>query len=114
MFITASGGPFYNLPLSKFSKIKVKDAIKHPNWSMGKKISVDSATMMNKVFEIIEARNIFNIPINKLKILIHKLYLHAIVKFTNGLSHMIVHDTNMKILYLILCMRIKNLYKLKI
>ena len=98
IFITASGGPFYKLPLSKFSKIKIKDAIKHPNWRMGKKISVDSATMMNKVFEIIEAKNIFNISIDKLKILIHsQSYLHAIVKFNNGLSNMIIHDTNMKI-----------------
>ena len=98
VYITASGGPFYNLELSKFSKIKVKDATKHPNWNMGKKISVDSATMMNKVFEIIEAKNIFNIPINKLKILIHRdSYLHAIVQFGNGLSHMVVHETSMKI-----------------
>ena len=98
IFITASGGPFYKLPLSKFSKIKVKDAIRHPNWRMGKKISVDSATMMNKVFEIIEARNIFNLSSKNLKILIHrKSYLHAIIKFNNGLSHLIVHDTSMKI-----------------
>ncbi len=98
IFITASGGPFYNLPLSKFSKIKIKDAIKHPNWSMGKKISIDSATMMNKVFEVIEAKNIFNLSINKLKILIHRdSYLHAIVKFNYGLSHMVIHDTSMKI-----------------
>ncbi len=98
IYITASGGPFYKLPLSKFSKIKIKDAIKHPNWSMGKKISIDSATMMNKVFEIIEAKNIFNISINKLKILIHRQsYLHAIVEFNNGLSNMIIHETNMKI-----------------
>ena len=115
VFITASGGPFYNLPLSKFSKIKVKDAIKHPNWSMGKKISVDSATMMNKVFEVIEAKNIFNIPINKLKILIHRdSYLHAIIKFTNGLSHMIAHDTNMRIpIFNTLYENKKNLHKLK-
>ena len=114
VFITASGGPFYNLPLSKFSKIKVKDAIKHPNWNMGKKISVDSATMMNKVFEIIEAKNIFNIPINKLKILIHRdSYLHAIVKFNNGLSHMVIHDTNMKIPIFNTLYEKKNFYKLK-
>ena len=69
--MTASGGPFHKLPISKFSKIKIKDAVKHPNWKMGKKISVDSSTMMNKVFEIIEAKNIFEVPINKLKILIH-------------------------------------------
>ncbi len=98
IFITASGGPFYRLPISKFSKIKIKDAIKHPNWKMGKKISVDSSTMMNKVFEIIEAKNIFELQINKIKILIHpSSYLHAIVKFKNGLSQMVIHDTDMKI-----------------
>ena len=98
VYITASGGPFHKLPISKFSKIKIKDAVKHPNWKMGKKISVDSSTMMNKVFEIIEAKNIFEVPINKLKILIHpQSYLHAIVKFKNGLSQMVIHDTDMKI-----------------
>ncbi|MDC3174277.1 1-deoxy-D-xylulose-5-phosphate reductoisomerase [Candidatus Pelagibacter sp.] len=98
IFITASGGPFYKLPISKFNKIKIKDAITHPNWNMGKKISVDSSTMMNKVFEIIEAKNIFNLPIIKLKILIHpNSYLHAIIKYKNGLSNMIIHDTDMKI-----------------
>ena len=98
IFITASGGPFYKLPITKFKKIEIKHAIKHPNWKMGKKISVDSSTMMNKVFEIIEAKSIFNLPISKLKILIHpKSYLHAIIKYKNGLSNMIVHDTDMKI-----------------
>ncbi len=98
IFITASGGPFYKLPISKFSKIKIKDAIKHPNWKMGKKISVDSSTMMNKVFEIIEARNIFDLQIKKIKILTHpSSYLHAIVKFKNGLSQLVIHDTDMKI-----------------
>tara|TARA_A100000164_G_C21939383_1_gene789807 strand:- start:2861 stop:4018 length:1158 start_codon:yes stop_codon:yes gene_type:complete len=98
IFITASGGPFYKLPLSKFPKIKIKDAIRHPNWNMGKKISVDSSTMMNKVFEIIEAKNIFNLSFDKLEILIHPVsYLHAIIKFKNGLSNMIIHDTDMKI-----------------
>ena len=98
IFITASGGPFYNLPLSKFNQIKIKDAIKHPNWKMGKKISVDSSTMMNKVFEVIEAKNIFNLKINNIKILVHKdSYLHAIVKFKDGITKMIIHDTDMKI-----------------
>ncbi len=98
IYLTASGGPFHKLPISKFSTIKVNDAIKHPNWKMGKKISVDSSTMINKVFEIIEAKNIFKIPINKLKILIHpQSYLHAIVKFKNGLSQLVIHDTDMKI-----------------
>ncbi len=98
IYITASGGPFHKLPVSKFSKIKIEDAVKHPNWKMGKKISVDSSTMMNKVFEIIEAKNIFEVPINRLRILIHpNSYLHAIVKFKNGLSQLVIHDTNMKI-----------------
>ena len=96
IYITASGGPFRNLSLKKFKKISVKDALKHPNWSMGKKITIDSATMMNKVFEIIEAKKIFDLNYNQLEILIHpKSYLHAIVKFNNGLSKLLVHDTNM-------------------
>ena len=98
IYITASGGPFYNLPLKKFKKITIKDAVKHPNWKMGKKISVDSATMMNKVFELIEAKNIFSLPLKNLKILIHReSYLHAIVKFKSGITKMIIHDTDMKI-----------------
>ena len=96
--ITASGGPFYNLPIKDFKKIKVKQALNHPNWKMGKKISIDSATMMNKVFEIIEARNIFDLDYKDLKILIHpKSYVHAIIQFKNGMSKIIVHDTNMRI-----------------
>ena len=59
--LTASGGPLNNIPKSRFKNIKISEAIKHPNWKMGKKISVDSATMMNKVFEIIEAKKIFNL-----------------------------------------------------
>ena len=98
IYITASGGPFRNLSLKKFRNISVKDALKHPNWSMGKKITIDSATMMNKVFEIIEAKKIFNLNYKQLEILIHpKSYLHAIVKFNNGLSKLLVHDTNMAI-----------------
>jgi 1-deoxy-D-xylulose-5-phosphate reductoisomerase len=98
IYITASGGPFRKLPLNRFKNISSKDALKHPNWSMGKKISIDSATMMNKVFEIIEAKKIFNLKYNQLEILIHpKSYLHAIVKFDNGLSKLLVHDTNMTI-----------------
>jgi 1-deoxy-D-xylulose-5-phosphate reductoisomerase len=96
--LTASGGPLKDLPLNKFKNIKVSDALKHPNWKMGKKISIDSATMMNKVFEIIEAHKIFDIPYKKLKILIHpKSYVHAIVKFNDGMIKVIAHDTNMKI-----------------
>ena len=98
IYLTASGGPFYNLPLKRFNKIQISQALKHPNWKMGKKISIDSATMMNKVFEVIEAKNIFNVGYEKLDILIHpNSYVHAIVKFNNGLIKIIAHDTNMKI-----------------
>ena len=98
IYLTASGGPFINLPLNKFKKISIKHALKHPNWRMGKKITIDSATMMNKVFEVMEAKNIFNINYDKIKILIHpKSYLHCVVQFQNGMSKMIAHDTNMKI-----------------
>ena len=98
VFITASGGPFKNFPLKKFNKITIKQALKHPNWKMGKKISIDSATLMNKVFEIIEAKKIFNYKYDQLKILIHPAsYVHAIIKFNNGLTKMLIHDTNMKI-----------------
>ena len=98
IYITASGGPFYNEPLNNFKNINVKKALKHPNWKMGKKISVDSATMINKVYEVIEARNIFQIPYNKIKIIIHPTsYIHCLIKFKNGLSKIIAHDTTMRI-----------------
>ena len=98
IYITASGGPFNKLPLNKFKKITVKSALNHPNWKMGKKITIDSATMMNKVFEVIEAKNIFNISYKKIEILVHpKSYVHAIVKFGNGLTKILIHDTSMTI-----------------
>ena len=97
-YITASGGPFLDLPQNKFSKIKVVDALNHPNWKMGKKISIDSATMMNKVFEVIEAKNIFNILYKNIEVLIHRdSYIHAILHFYNGMIKIIAHDTTMKI-----------------
>ncbi|WP_415314280.1 1-deoxy-D-xylulose-5-phosphate reductoisomerase [Candidatus Pelagibacter sp. Uisw_106] len=98
IYITASGGPFRKFPLKKFKNISIKNALNHPNWSMGKKITIDSATMMNKVFEVIEAKKIFALNYDQLEILIHpKSYLHAIVKFNNGLSKLLIHDTNMTI-----------------
>ena len=98
IYITASGGPFLKWPLNKIKKVTPEKALKHPNWSMGKKISIDSATMMNKVFEVIETQRIFNLEKSKVKILIHdKSYIHAIVQFKNGLKKILAHDTNMKI-----------------
>ena len=98
IYITASGGPFLNLPKAKFKDITPENAIKHPNWKMGKKISIDSSTLMNKVFEIIEAHRMFKLPLSKFKILIHpNSYVHALVKFNNGITKLLIHDTSMTI-----------------
>ena len=98
IYLTASGGPFYKMPLSKFEKITINQATKHPNWKMGKKISIDSSTMINKVYEVIEAKNIFDISHKNIEILIHpKSYVHALIKFNNGMIKLIAHETTMKI-----------------
>ena len=98
VYITASGGPFLNWPATKIKNVSPKKALNHPNWSMGKKISIDSATMMNKVFEVIETQRIFDLPKSIIRILIHeKSYVHAIVEFKNGLKKILVHDTDMSI-----------------
>ena len=98
IYITASGGPFLNYPKKKFKFIKPAHALKHPNWKMGKKITIDSATLMNKVFEVIEAKNIFNIPYNKISILTHpSSYVHALVMFKSGITKLLIHEPDMKI-----------------
>ncbi|MFL2902740.1 MAG: 1-deoxy-D-xylulose-5-phosphate reductoisomerase [Candidatus Pelagibacter sp.] len=98
IFLTASGGPFLNKKLKNIKNIKPKLALKHPNWKMGKKITIDSATMMNKIFEVIEASKIFDLNINKFEILIHpRSYVHAIVHFKNGLTKFLAHNTTMEI-----------------
>ena len=98
IIITASGGPFLNIPIKKLKKIKPRQAIKHPKWKMGKKISVDSANMMNKVFEVIEACKLFKFDKSKYKIMIHpQSYVHSIIRFKNGLIKMILYNTDMKI-----------------
>ena len=98
VYITASGGPFINLPKKKFKKISPKDALKHPSWQMGKKITIDSATLMNKVFEVIEAKKIFNLNYKKISILTHpNSYIHSIIKFNNGLTKVLIHDPDMTI-----------------
>jgi 1-deoxy-D-xylulose-5-phosphate reductoisomerase len=97
IFLTASGGPFFgkNINLKKVTPLQ---ATKHPNWKMGKKISIDSATLMNKILEVIEASLIFNLPISKFKIIIHpESLVHAIVQFNNGLSSMLYYVNDMKI-----------------
>ena len=96
--ITASGGPFRDTPLKNFKKITVNQAIKHPTWKMGKKISIDSATLVNKLFEVIEAQRLFNIDINKISIKIHpQSYVHSIIELKNGLIKICAHEPDMSI-----------------
>ncbi len=98
IYITGSGGPFLRKPIRQFKNIKVVDAINHPNWEMGKKISVDSSTMMNKVLEVIEAFKLFSFEEKKYEIIIHPQSLvHAIVFFKNGQTKFLYHETDMKI-----------------
>ena len=114
IIITASGGPFLNTPRSRMSNIKPKIALKHPNWSMGKKISIDSSTMMNKVFEYIEALKIFNIKKEKLSILIQpSSFIHAIVIYRGNLIKFLAHETNMGI-PISNALEIKNRYNTKL
>ena len=97
IIITASGGPFFDLKNKRIKKTP-KLATNHPNWNMGKKISIDSATLMNKVFEVIEAKKIFNLELKKFSVFIHpKSYVHGIVKLKNGLIKLVAHDTDMRI-----------------
>ncbi len=98
VFLTASGGSLLKVSTKSYKNLNLSQILNHPNWKMGKKITIDSSTMMNKVFEIIEAKKIFNLHYKKLSIIIHpKSYLHAIVKFNDGITKLIAHDTTMKI-----------------
>jgi 1-deoxy-D-xylulose-5-phosphate reductoisomerase len=97
IYLTASGGPFFEKKVN-LNKVTPAQAAKHPNWKMGKKISIDSANLMNKVLEVIEASLIFNLPINKFKIIIHpQSLIHAVIEFKNGLSSMLYHYNDMQI-----------------
>ena len=113
IILTASGGPFLNLPKKSFKNIKPNLAIKHPNWKMGKKISIDSSTMMNKIFEYIEAIKIFNTNKNKISIVIHpSSYVHAIVFFKGDIIKFLAHKPNM-IIPISNALGIKSAYNLK-
>jgi len=98
VILTASGGPFLNLKKNDTKHISIKDALNHPNWKMGKKITIDSSTMINKVFEVVEAKKIFDLKYNQIKIFTHpKSYIHALVKFNNGIIKLLAHEPNMLI-----------------
>ena len=98
IYLTASGGPFLNYNFDRLKKVTPKLALKHPKWKMGKKITIDSATLMNKILELIEAQKLFSIPNSKIDILIHPNSLvHAIIHLKNGLIKLLYHDTSMVI-----------------
>jgi len=98
IIITASGGPFLNCSKNKLKKVKPSQATRHPNWKMGKKISIDSANLMNKVFEVIEACKLFNFDNKKYRVVIHpQSYVHSIIRYKNGLIKMILYNSDMKI-----------------
>ena len=104
IIITASGGPFIDYNLNDLKRVTASDAIQHPTWNMGKKISVDSSTMMNKGLEIIEAKTLFNLDVNNIKAIIHRQSkIHAFVEFFDGtvISHMSNPDMRIPISYAI-------------
>ncbi len=100
--LTCSGGPFYNLPKSKFKNISLKRALKHPIWKMGRKITIDSATLMNKALEIIEAKYLFDLAPSKIEAIIHpEGLIHSLVEFYDGtiLASMALPDMKIPISY---------------
>jgi 1-deoxy-D-xylulose-5-phosphate reductoisomerase len=85
IYLTASGGPFRGYTKEKLAKVKLDDALKHPNWSMGKKVTIDSSTLMNKGLEVIEAKWLFNLPLVKIKVAVHpQSIIHSMVQFNDG------------------------------
>ena len=96
--LTASGGPFRNYPYNEFSKITKEMALKHPNWVMGEKITIDSATMMNKCLEIIEAHYLFELPKEKIDVIIHpESIIHSLVEYSDGSTLCQLSEPDMKI-----------------
>jgi len=102
IWLTASGGPFRNTPLADFDHITPQQALKHPTWVMGQRITIDSATMMNKGFEVIEACRLFNLPPAQVRVTIHpQSSVHSLVEFVDGsiLAQISVTDMRLPILY---------------
>ena len=98
IIITASGGPFLDIPLSKLNNISPKDALKHPNWEMGSKISIDSATLVNKCLELIEARYLFDLNEKLFDLVIHpQSIIHSIVTYIDGSSISQMSNPNMEV-----------------
>ena len=97
IILTGSGGPFRTLPIEKLQYVTKEDALKHPNWEMGKKITIDSATMMNKGFEVIEAFWLFNISYDKIDIIIHQeSIIHSMIEYIDGSIKAQLSEPNMR------------------
>jgi len=102
VWLTASGGPFLDTPASQFSRITVEEALNHPTWKMGQRITIDSATLMNKGFEVIEACRLFGLPPSRVKVIVHpQSTIHSLVEFVDGsiLAQLSVTDMRLPILY---------------
>jgi 1-deoxy-D-xylulose-5-phosphate reductoisomerase len=102
VWLTASGGPFLHTPKAEFASISVQQALNHPTWKMGKRITIDSATLMNKGFEVIEACRLFNIPPDRVQVIVHpQSTIHSMVEFVDGsvLAQISVTDMRLPILY---------------
>src|SRR3954470_6051831 len=102
IWLTASGGPFLNTPKSKFAEITIEQALNHPTWKMGNRITIDSATLMNKGFEVIEACRLFNMPAEQVSVMVHpQSTIHSLVEFVDGsiLAQLSVTDMRLPILY---------------
>jgi 1-deoxy-D-xylulose-5-phosphate reductoisomerase len=102
IWLTASGGPFLHTPKSQFSSITVEQALNHPTWKMGRRITIDSATLMNKGFEVIEACRLFNLPPDRVQVIVHpQSTIHSMVEFVDGsiLAQFSVTDMRLPILY---------------
>jgi 1-deoxy-D-xylulose-5-phosphate reductoisomerase len=102
IWLTASGGPFLNKPKAEFFRITVQEALNHPTWKMGNRITIDSATLMNKGFEVIEACRLFNLPPDQVKVMVHpQSTVHSMVEFVDGsiLAQFSVTDMRLPILY---------------
>jgi 1-deoxy-D-xylulose-5-phosphate reductoisomerase len=102
VWLTASGGPFLHTPANEFATITVQQALNHPTWKMGRRITIDSATLMNKGFEVIEACRLFNLPPRQIEIVVHpQSTIHSMVEFRDGsiLSQLSVTDMRLPILY---------------
>ena len=102
IWLTASGGPFLHTPKSQFSAITVEQALNHPTWKMGRRITIDSATLMNKGFEVIEACRLFNLPPSRVRVIVHpQSTIHSMVEFVDGsiLAQFSVTDMRLPILY---------------